>query len=501
MLVEFDRGQQFKAWRDDANPRKRRVVASMGAIHYETTKGSGIFNRNYDMALRPANNNQLNGYRITDSGWHYAVQTQDPVAQQAPKGTIGFGGRQGQHWFRFLLDRIGYIHYPTRTVTAVGGAADYSAVPTGSNNSSNFGPDTKTFSSEFEWRNLWTTPGGGECYAKWRIGTGKLKEDIVINQAAREWIAANQPPTTPANETYFGFRFKVDLSDVPKLWNNGNRPKDSDFDDENAPTELRDALDRLLAFMPLDYVYVRTRGGNVRLRKRFYTDGGQTYLFMGAKVSEINTDLLPGDMIFDPTLAEEIAASSTDDCHTYDGAWFNYYPGNLYQYFGEYQGKFMDAGLRFAGFTQIDAGSTIDSATLSVYTKAIDSGGGECTVYLDEASSATWSTGDRPNLSNVTETSASVNWDGPWNINQYDESPELKTILQELIDTNGNTSACRWVGIGEEGDPGVNDWTGWDSSHGSNPAKFDAEWTAPGGAATPKGPFGLPLHGPFGGPT
>jgi len=38
---------------------------------------------------------------------------------------------------------------------------------------------------------------------------GRLKEHVYINQAARDWVAANHPPTTPANETFFGFVFKT----------------------------------------------------------------------------------------------------------------------------------------------------------------------------------------------------------------------------------------------------------------------------------------------------
>jgi hypothetical protein len=157
-------------------------------------------------------------------------------------------------------------------------------------------------------------------------GTG-FKEEITLNQAGREWIASNRPPATPLTETWFGCVFQLDWSDVPKVVKLGvQQDVETDWEADNESVELRDATDRLLAFLPIDYVYVPVSGAQgeypqERLQKRFYKDGGNHYLLVGVRVDRLLA-LPAGDVIFDPTVEEQVGAS-TDDGHEHDR--INYY--------------------------------------------------------------------------------------------------------------------------------------------------------------------------------
>jgi len=299
---------------DDANPSQRRLVCGLSKLHY----GQNL--DRIDMTPQRVNNAQLDGWTVTVNDWHYALG--QPAGES--DGWVGFGGKAGQHWFRFRLRHVGYLHKPTGTpILADNFTHINDAQPQPNYNRANLAREararqieTVTINSKSvaTWANLWTTPGGGELSVDWALDGYRLKENIRINQAAREWIATNEPPTTPANETYFGFVFELDWSDVPRVIVDGLLQDTSgDFDDSAGVIELQNAAAEALAFMPIDYVWseadLKTR---VRLKKRFWQDNdGRHYLLVGTLVSEIN-ELAAGGLVFDPTITENIAASGDD---------------------------------------------------------------------------------------------------------------------------------------------------------------------------------------------
>jgi len=308
------RRRRAKTWRDDA-AGVFHTHASIADLHYESAVDSGAFDAPIDATPVRVNNAALDGWRVTANGWHYALGEPGSGALAGLDGVVGFGGRQGAHWLLSRLTRVGYLHWPTRAWQDVGGAPSYvranlsSAVQT-----KRVGPPGAEvdypISSLATWSRIWTTPGGGQLDIRWRVAGRDLKEEIVVNQAAREWIAANRPPTTPANETYFGFVFRIDPSDIPKWLKNGLlQDPAGDFDDGNGRLEIRDALDRLLAFLPIDQAYSApyARGAHTAardwrtLRKRIWRDpDGNTYLLVGALVTDLNS-MNPGAITFDPT--------------------------------------------------------------------------------------------------------------------------------------------------------------------------------------------------------
>lgn len=314
------RSRTGRTYRDTATSQ-RRMVQHLGThLHYPSAgPDSGVMDGVVDMTPVRVNNAQFDGWRIAASGWHYALG-RDLADHGAEDGWLGFGGRQGAHWLKFRLLRVGYLHWPTRSWDDIGGAPNYARANLSSSvEQLVVGPNGETVNvlSTATWNNLWTTPGGGALRAVWRVEGRQLKEELRINAAARSWIAANRPPTTPASETWFGFVFRVDWSDIPRALRAGvlqNTGPGGDFSDYGNGIELQDAQQRVLALMPVDVAWsVADDSATVGLRKRFWRDGdGNDYLLVGAKVTDLNS-LPAGDVIFDPTTTIQPDATAGND--------------------------------------------------------------------------------------------------------------------------------------------------------------------------------------------
>jgi len=501
--------------------------------HFESVLDSGDFDTACNCTSSRVTSAQIDGYRMVNNGFHFAIQTVAPTAStvqpnsQPPAGTVGFGGRKGQHWFKFRLRNVGYIHGPTRDVDDIGGAPDYSAPPTLSHRAENYAPhanvadDMRVRNSRLEWGNIWNTPGGGELSITWNIDSAKLKEDIVINQAARDWITANRPwngnnPTWQANQTWFGFRFQIDASDIPKaVLSNIVRDFDNDdFSDDDGPLELRTVADELLAFMPLEYVVVKGQGGRRPLRKRFYKSGGQVWLFVGVKVSDL-AGLLPGDLVFDPQMTQEAVAAESDDGREYSynsGSTWNWWTSPSVGYAGEQESSWWNVGARFTPPLPNGADTTTGSNYATLKMQATGYGYGHqgdpnLIIIGDTASEATFDTGNptqnganQPSGFTDTTATVAVNPTDPGDDTDYNF--DCSAIVEELI-AQGSWASSDGLRLGVMNDAGNN--VNGDSINvqlfaGSEPEpRLDVYYTT-ASAANPKGPLGHPLHGPFGGP-
>lgn len=306
-----------KTWRGDDNELRHEHILGT-ALHYPTAgSDSTEYDGEIDLSPMRVDNAQLDGWRVVQNEWHYAL---GHPGDKPTDGWVGFGGRQGAHWLQFRLLRAGYLHWPTRAWQDVGGTPTYDRANLNQETEAlTIGPEgAKTIhnvQSTATWTDLWTTPGGGSVSTSWRAEGRSLKEEITVNQAAREWIAANHPPETPLAETWFGFVFQLDLADIPQWVINGiPQDPDGDFVDDNGKIELRDALDRLLGFMPASFAYSEDywdgeedTQDTVKLRKRIWLDGdGNHYLLVGARADLLNS-AHAGAIIFDPTFTTQAA--------------------------------------------------------------------------------------------------------------------------------------------------------------------------------------------------
>jgi len=497
--------------------RKGYLSCTIGPQHFESVIDSGEFDSAISMQAKRVTNAQLDGYIMNESGWHYAVQTVTPAQStvqpnsQSAIGTVGFGGRQGAHWLRFRLRNVGYIHAPTRTVDDIGGQPDYSSTPIVTeitrplSNHPSINDGERTIKSKIVWPDIWTTPGGGALSIEWITNADGLKENIVINQAGREWLAANRPPGTPATETYFGFRFQVDASDIPRAFVKGVLTDlvSGDTTDDEGATELRDAQDRVLGFMPLDRVHVRGRGGVRNLVKRFYRAQNQTWLFVGVRVDEL-VGLLPGDLVFDPSITQEAIAATADDGYESAANQMDITPpygGCIFV--GRYTSGDLDAGFRFT--PPIPNAATITTANLRLYRNSSYASGNPTLVVAriygdDQDNAGAWANGagpQRPDGAGFTRTTAYYDTLGPsdpgangqWNgSNGFDVSAIVQEIVNRAgwVSSNGmrfaifSTTAAtgRWWGIADFDDSNTE-------------ARFDAYYATGGGGEA----FPVALHG------
>jgi len=393
-----------KTWRDSDNPLKHVRVERSGAVLHYPTAGPDSEVLDGQIAMEPVRVDVpiFDGWRITQAGWHYALG-KDIANHGNEDGWVGFGGRAGEHWLKFRMLRAGYLHWPTRAWQDVGGAPTYDRANLSLDSTIlEMGPNDEPVivSSKATWGGMWNTPGGGEVSISWRAEGGQLKEEIYLNQAGREWIAANRPPATPPAETYFGFVFKLDASDIPRwVKNNILQNLDGDFDDDGTNgIECQDSLGRLITFMPVSSAYSdfyidgeqKTRD-EIKLKKRLWLDGdGNHYLLVGALATDLN-GMRAGGITFDPTNTYQPGSgrdtyldSASVSYHWGTRAWFNC-TAAAYN------------GLIEFDISDIDSDATCDSCEFTLWSHSVQGGSRDVEVRELLAANDGWPVGPSAN--------------------------------------------------------------------------------------------------------
>ena len=481
--VSHQRARRNRVWRDQASGQFRQI-SGLVPVAYDGERGPVAIDMTPQRVGR--------GWQITANAWHFRLND---------NGWVGFGGRGGQHWLRFHLLRLGYFDDPAGTphlansFHPIGGAPTYD--PTNLSQSPQAGPvgpdgEQPVLAATFAWHDLWPTLPAGEIYAQWQVDGARLKEAIVLDQAARNWLAANRPPShfdLPVAGTYFGLVFQVDWAGVPKRLVNGiERGDGDDFTDDDGAIELRDASDALLGLLPIDAVVVpdaeRGTANTARLRKRFWRDGdGNTYLAVGLPVAALSA-LPAGDLVFDPTVTPGIAANSEDVYYHENTSTSTEFTNGIsgVHYWGRYSGDHEHGGYRFV--VNVPQGATIDSAYLK--PTVVDSGSANTMEIAaeDADDSSAWNYSSlKPwnDHQDITPTTARVNWDLSSLSSGPVSSPDIKTIIQEIVDRAGWQSGNHIsLHVVHTGTTSGNVETGMDDYSGSNPAQLEITYTVSG---------------------
>lgn len=439
-----------RIWRDDATGQYHSSSLVGTSLAYEGVLDSGVFDTPVSLTPQRITGGGNDGWRVTANQFHYFL---GQPAGRATDGWVGFGGRQGAHWLSSRLVRVGYLHWPTRAWDDIGGAPTYTRAGrlTRTDQTRAIGPAgvqvTQTLENLAQWTGIWTTPGSGDVTIRWRVNGRGLKEEIVLNAAARTWITANRAPATPASETWFSFTFQMDWTDIPRVLKNSVlQDIEGDFDDDGGSIRLETALNEVLAFLPLDNAYVNTSvdfGGVPRatraylpLRKRIYKDGSNYYLIVGARVDQLAA-LPAGDVIFDPTF---IIAETNEDGYS-EGTDENVLPsqGAFANSLGYYTtgAAAVDGGWIFRS-TGIASGDTIDTATLNLEYNGVSFNlplDGSIFGFAVDTPTDFDNTHTHRISDHHTRTSASVAANIPTAADYT--SASLVTILQEIVDRAG----------------------------------------------------------------
>jgi len=417
------------------DPTRFRWVGSNAPLHYH----DGSAWQTIDLTPERIQTSAFDGWQTTQAGWHYRLGQ----PQGGADGWIGFGARRGASWLGFRLARVGYLRWNTRAWQDIGGAPTYDRRNlTNTPRYTSAGGELLATASEVTWGGIWSTPGGGDLSLNFLLNGERLKEDIVINQAGREWIAANRPPTTPASQTWFGFVFQLDWTNIPRVVLNGLLQDVEGGWDGSEPVELRDAADALLALLPLASLTVQSGGAvlaETPLRRRFWRDpDGNYYLLIGVRVNVL-AGLPAGDLHFDPTIQAGPGAGADDGHYRTDGSYNNNFSNASIGAFS----STVDSGafIRVPGLT-LDPGVTINQAYFTFEAHSTMSGS-PCNVLitLNDVDDAT-APADNSACINAVRTTASGAWNDieAWTDNSNYDSADFSAALQEVIDRAGWSS-------------------------------------------------------------
>ncbi len=482
------------------NDSVRIYSSSLTTVHYDSL---GTLTE-VDFTPQRINNAQFDGWRIR-TAWEFLLGQPNGETD----GWVSFGDRQGNNRFAFTSESIGWIHGPSKTWQDIGGAANYDRANLSRTNVEKVvaGLDTIIAANDVEWRNIWTTPNGGESYIKWVARGDGLKEVVVIDSLARVWIKDNRPPDSTATESFLSFRFRLDLSQTPRVFkNNVEMFFGNDIDDSTtANIELRTAGNALFAFMPAGNISVNSdaidysppnrpeRNQFTRpLRKVFYRQGGTDFMFIGIRADRVN-NMLPGDLEFDPTSGPTAIANNVDDGENVSGTWnINGCCSNII-----YNVEVSDTNDEYGGFSwtlpTIPSSATIDSMYMSITTQADNNGALVIRIGIEDSDPATaviWSTSHNQTgpsetwIETVDATSTTyANDTAYWGLGDTAPYLELAQGLTDLLSSYGDITSGDRINIGTW-PPNVNDtdYMGIRDFNEEATTSIFIRWTLAGGA-------------------
>lgn len=147
-------------------------------------------------------------------------------------------------------------------------------------------------------------------------------------------------------------------------------------------------------------------------------------------------------------------------------------PGNL---------RVQNGGFRFINVT-VSRGATINSAIWQGFQTGDLTGTPTLVVQAEAADNAATFIGTCADFDNRATTTAFVNWTPGTGLNQFHSSPDLKTIIQEIVDRPGWASGnalvifIQWNGTDLEGN-----YRTWETLDGNptNVPKLDITFTPP----------------------
>lgn len=144
----------------------------------------------------------------------------------------------------------------------------------------------------------------------------------------------------------------------------------------------------------------------------------------------------------------------------------------------------------------VTVSGTIENGSKLTLDVAWKSGGNfECNIFgIEESDPADWSSGTRP--SQRTKTTANTAW--TVTATGVQDSPEIKTAIQEILDDGGHSSGNAVAFVINGNDSSLT-WQAEDYETGGTKATVTIVYTAVGGNA-PTGALYGPLVGPMGGP-
>lgn len=384
---------------------------SIGSVHYKDDLADPYeLWKDIDTAIVPSARPAWD-WEVVKGNWHLLIRQDTTVA-------LGKAG----HWIGFKYAGFGYLDWSTKEYVVLRVRNAVSPVVT----------DNKiTWPDIFDGVTLEYvyTPDG-------------FKENLYISQAARDWLVANPPSSYGLSNptTYLVGGLECDwLNAYPAEdaygtainWNNAN-----EFIDKGVFWR-QPVLNKVVTALPLGYAFHDDIALDepVKLRYRFYEQGGKHYLLYGARVLDLNA-YPAGTIVLDPTIDEQVGAN-LDDVDEYEatGTVTDRATDVRHQASTSEYGRYWGAH-RWTGITGITAGDTIDVCYVTFDVTSTDYDDANFNMHFEElAAPPTFTTGGGGDVTSRDRTETSVAFIKDGCGTGAEQSPELKTALQEVVDT------------------------------------------------------------------
>jgi len=406
------------------------IDSSIGSIHYEEA-GQWL---EIDSDIVPSIKN----------GWDWEVEKGAYKLLIKSDTSVAVG--KDDYWLGFRYEGFAYLDKSTN---------DYVILQT----RQNVAPVVE--GNKITWNGIFTGVNLEYIY-----GNDGFKENLYITQAARDRLANNPPSKFGLNNqtTYLVSYIQCDWQYAGRAELDGETINwNTDVETYETPINFWHPIkNKILAALPVDYGYLQAglEFEPLKLNKRFIrAPDGKNYLLSGARVLDLN-QFPTGTIVLDPTVEVSVVAQ-TDDCIVYNNAstpWL-YSHTNANQFVGYYSATQlkMGGGMRSLN-VNIPTGATIENGTVLTLVCRFAR---DATVVNTEISgelSATPATFS--NLANYQErrgldvgganddnrTVAIVSWNniGTWATGSTYSSPEIKAIIQEIVDLG------TWLGDGTD---------------------------------------------------
>jgi len=360
-------------------------------------------------------------WEVVKGGWHLLIKNDTTVAV----------GKDG-NWIGFRYGGIGYIDWATKERVILQTRQLVTPVIEG---------------NKITWYGIFNGVDLEYIY-----DNDRFKENLIFSQAARDWLTANPPSSYGLDNatTYFGGYLEFD-------WQ-GSYPAEDKWGNTISWENANEFIDKEVFFrhpiknkivtaLPIGWVsHDAVEEENwVKIRQRFWKEGTKYYLLFGSKVSELS-QMPAGTLIFDPTIDEQVGASSDDATRRLVPSYFGL---TAYNNAGDYSSTSYDyaSGARFTT-VDIPQGVTIDVAYLELKAETLY-GSIPTTVIEgeDTDNAATFST--EANYDGRARTTANVNWTpAAWVTDTWYQSSSIVSVVQEIVNRAGwaanNAMAFFW---------------------------------------------------------
>lgn len=275
-----------------------RFEAYPGSIHYQDEQNNW---QDIDESIKATSRSNWD-YEVTKGHWHLLIRDDTTVAL----------GKDG-NWLGFRYEGLAYLDWETKEYAILDTRAEV---------------EPQIYGNRIVWEDIFTGVDLEYIYT-----ADRFKENLIISQQARNWLANNPPSSYGLNNatTYIGGYIKCDWQNAyPAEDKDGNSANLSDYEAIDSSILWKHPIkDYIINALPLGYAEHEdlSPGEWEKIRYRFYLhENGNHYLLFGSKVTELNqypagTITIDPSSTFYPDPSVEVSSVDGYCIETTDAPW------------------------------------------------------------------------------------------------------------------------------------------------------------------------------------